>query len=85
MRSEFKRHRLAYFVLITGIIIFIISFLGAWPNHWIQRMVAVGLAVFYFLWGVLTHFKTKAITREVILEYGSVSFLAGLILFLITL
>jgi len=85
MRNEFQRHKLAYLVLIIGIIIFILSFLGAWPNRLIQRVLILAMSVFYFLWGVLTHFKTKTITREVILEYASVSLLAIILLILITL
>lgn len=85
MIEELKRHRLSYFVLTIGVMIFVFLFLGAWPNKLIQRMVIVGMSIFYFLWGVLTHFKTRTITKEVIYEYVSVSFLAGIILFLITL
>lgn len=85
MRSEFLRHRLAYLVLIIGISIFLFVFLGAWPNRWIQRLVVIAMSLFYFIWGVLTHFKTRTITREVILEYGAVSFLAALLLILITI
>lgn len=85
MRSEFIRHRLAYIVLMVGIAIFVVLFLGAWPNRWIQRIVVLAMSLFYFIWGLLTHFKTKTITREVIFEYGAVSFLAALLLTLITI
>lgn len=85
MRNEFKRHRLAYLILVTGIVIFVVLFMGAWPNRLIQRMVIVAMAFFYFLWGVLTHFKAQTISKEVIYEYGGIAFLAGLLLFLITL
>jgi hypothetical protein len=85
MKQEISRHALAYFILVLGIVIFVFLFLGAWPNRWIQRMIIIGMTVFYFLWGILTHFKTKTITKEVAYEYGSVAFLAAMVLFLITL
>jgi len=85
MIDELKKHRLAYLVLTVGVTIFIFLFLGAWPNKLIQRMVTIGMVLFYFLWGVLTHFKTRTISKEVIYEYASVAFLAGVLLFLITL
>lgn len=85
MRHEFSRHKLAYTVLILGILIFIFSFLGAWPNRLIQRVIILSMSVFYFLWGILTHFKTRTITRDVVFEYGSVSLLAFILLILITL
>jgi hypothetical protein len=85
MIHELKKHKLSYLVLIIGISIFVILFMGAWPNRLIQRVIVVGMSLFYFLWGLLTHFKTKTITKEVIYEYASVSFLAGVLLFLITL
>ena len=85
MRKEFKRHQFAYIILIIGIIIFILSFLGAWPNRLIQRVIVFSMSIFYFLWGILTHFKTRTITKDVVLEYGSVSLLAGILLLLITL
>jgi len=85
MRNEFQRHQLAYIILMIGIMIFIFSFLGAWPNRIIQRVIVLAMSIFYFLWGILTHFKSRTITKEVILEYGSVSLLAGILLILITL
>ncbi len=84
MREEFFKHKLAYFVLLLGILIFIFLFLGAWPDRWIQRMVVVGMSTYYFLWGLLTHFKTKTITKSVMWEYGMVSLLACVLLLLIT-
>lgn len=84
MKDELIKHRLAYLILIIGIVIFIFLFLGAWPDRWIQRAVVVGMSFYYFIWGVLTHFKTQTITKNVIWEYGMVSLLAGVLLLLIT-
>ena len=85
MIGEIKKHKLAYTVLTIGVVIFVFLFMGAWPNRLIQRMVIVGMSLFYFIWGLLTHFKTKTITKMVVYEYGSVAFLAGILLLLITL
>lgn len=85
MLKELQKHKLAYLVLILGLIAGVILFLGAWPNRNLQQKIAIGLAVFYVLWGVTTHLKTKRVNRQVVLEYLSVGVLAGLLLILITL
>jgi hypothetical protein len=85
MRRELLGHKLAYLVLLVGVMIFTTLFMGAWPNKLIQRIIIVALMFFYFFWGVLTHFKTKTITSQVVYEYGGVAFLGGLLLMLITL
>ena len=84
MKEEITKHKWAYTILITGVLIFIFVFLGAWPNRWIQRLVVLALACYYFLWGVLTHLKTKTITKSVLWEYGMVAGLGALLLLLIT-
>lgn len=84
MKNELLRHKLAYAVLLTGILIFVVLFLAAWPDRWLQRLVILGLTFYYFAWGVLTHFKTQTITKSVVWEYGMVSLLAGVLLLLIT-
>lgn len=85
MRDELKKHKLAYLVLIAGILIFVFLFLGAWPDRWIQRLVVVAMSAYYFFWGILTHVKTSTITKSVVWEYGMVALLAGVLLLLITL
>jgi len=85
MRRELLQHKLAYSILLIGVLLFTALFMGAWPNKLIQRIIIMALVFFYFLWGVLTHFKTKTITSQVIYEYGGVAFLGGLLLMLITL
>lgn len=85
MIRELGKHKLAYLILILGLIAGVVLFLGAWPDRFLQRAIALSLAGFYFIWGVLTHFKARRITRQVIFEYLGVSILAGLLLFLVTL
>lgn len=85
MIKEIFKHKLAYFILILGLSILTLVFFIAWPDHLIQRYIAALMAVFYFLWGVTTHFKADYINRRVIFEYASVSLLAGMILGLTTM
>ena len=85
MLTEFTKHSLAYLVLALALIIFVIVFLAVWPNHLIQRVVILALAIFYFLWGFLLHLKNKEINQKIMSEYAAVSLLAALLLFLITL
>lgn len=85
MKGEFLRHKLSYFVLIFGLSFFVMIFLGAWPNRAVERAGVVSLAVFYFAWGILSHLKEEHVTKRIISEYASISFLAAFLLFLITL
>ena len=85
MRDELRRHKLAYFILIVGLVLLTILFLAAWPNRWWQRAVIVAMSSFYVGWGVLTHIHADKITRRVVYEYLSMGILAGVLLFLVTL
>jgi len=85
MITEISKHKIAYTILILGLTILTLLFFVAWPDHVIQRYIAGIIALFYFFWGVITHFKSKYISRRVIFEYASISLLAGLILCLVTM
>ena len=85
MLEEFNRHRPAYLVLLGGLILLTLAFVGAWPSRVWQRVVVLMLMFFYFSWGVITHVKAKHVTRKVLLEYLGMSVLVGTCLFLITL
>lgn len=85
MKDEILRHKIAYLILSLGVTVFVFSFLGVWPNRWQQRLLVLGMAGFYFLWGLLTHLKTQTITKSVAWEYGMVAMMAAILLFLITL
>jgi hypothetical protein len=85
MLKELKKHKLAYLFLIVGLILGVALFLGSWPDRRLQRLVSIGMATFYILWGILTHLRENRITRRVVLEYLGVGVLAGLSLVLITL
>lgn len=85
MPTELKKHSLAYGVLIFGLIIAGLAFMMFWPHRMYQRLVIGALMVFYVGWGSVTHFKSRHLTRGVLLEYISVAVLGGVLLFLITL
>ena len=84
IRQELHRHRIAYSVLVAGLFIFGVLIFGAWPNTLAQRLLAGGLALFYFIWGVTTHVKSTTITVRVIFEYAVVATLAGGLLWSMT-
>ncbi len=84
MLKELNKHKLAYLILVIGLVLGIILFLGSWPDRRLQRIVAVGISTFYVMWGILTHVKADHITKKVVLEYLGVGVLAGLLLVLIT-
>jgi len=84
MFKELRKHPLAYTVLILGLLIGTVFFLAAWPSIFHQRLVVVGLALFYFGWGIATHVKTTELTRQVVIEYAAASVLGMTILLLLT-
>lgn len=85
MLKELKKHKLAYLVLVVGLILGVALFLGSWPDRKLQRLVSIGISIFYFIWGVLTHLKNGHISRRIVMEYLGVGALAGLLLVLITI
>ncbi len=84
MKHELLKHKYAYLVLCIGLTIFVLSFLAAWPDRFLQRCMIGAVAIFYFLWGVTTHFKSEHISRKVILEYAGMATLTSVLLLLIT-
>lgn len=85
MLKELKKHKLAYLILLIALILGLVLFLGAWPDHGLQRLIAIGIALFYFIWGLITHVQTSKLTKRIFLEYLTVSTVAGLLMVLITL
>ncbi len=84
MRHEIYKHKVAYLILIMGLILAVVGFLGVWPNAWLQRAVILALVLFYFLWGVLTHKKMGNLSRKIVEEYAVVALFAGGMLLIIT-
>lgn len=84
MIAEFKSHKIAYVVLSIVLFLFVVMFLHYWPDRSKQRLVAIGMSIFYFLWGVVVHSNSRHINSKVVLEYLAVSLLSGSILVLLT-
>lgn len=82
---EIKNHWFAYLILCLGLALMGTAYIYFWPNREYQRAVIIGLGIFYFLWGVVTHFKSQKITLRVISEYFAISLLAGGLLYFLTL
>lgn len=85
MKQEFLKHKLAYISLVSFLGISILMFMAAWPDRVYQRYLILLIAVFYFLWGVISHTKSKKLTKKILFEYLGMSVLAALLLFLVTL
>ena len=85
MIGEIKQHKLAYFFLLVGILAFVFGFFTVWPNRAGQRLIIAGFSLFYFLWGMVTHVKSRRLNRQTFLEYLAVSLLVGVLLLLVTL
>lgn len=85
MKKELLKHKFAYIFLLLGFGLFLILFLGSWPNKVMQRFAVVGVMAFYTLWGVITHVHTETITKRVALEYMTASLFGGTLLLVITL
>jgi hypothetical protein len=85
MKQELFAHKLAYFMLISGLVIALMSFLAVWPNRHLQQIVVVAVSLYYVLWGVVTHVHAERISRRIIMEYVMVAVLGGGMLLLITL
>jgi len=83
MIQEFKTHKVAYSVLAFVLFGFVLTFLHVWPDRTLQRATAVGMGVFYFIWGVVVHIKHRHINSRIILEYLAVSILAVSLLLLL--
>lgn len=84
MKHEIVKHKIAYFILVLGLVLSVFLFLGVWPNAWLQRAVILGLGLFYFSWGVFMHKKMGNLSKKIIEEYAVVALFAGGMLLIIT-
>ncbi len=84
MHREIYKHKVAYLILVLGLISLVIAFMGAWPNTQLQRVLITVLGVFYFGWGVVTHRISGNLSRKIFEEYGVVALLATGMLLIIT-
>ena len=85
MRREILKHKLAYGLLLVALLTFALGFFAVWPDRIKQRMLVVGFSFFYFVWGLVTHVKSRKLTQPIFMEYLATSLLVGVLLFLVTL
>lgn len=85
LKQEFKAHKVSYIILVFELVAFVVLFMAAWPNRFLQRLLILLLVFFYVLWGVMTHFKNEHLTIRILLEYLGVAAVAGVVLLLVTL
>lgn len=83
MIQDIRNHKIAYIVLFFVLIGFVITFLHVWPDRFQQKIVAIAMGVFYFVWGIVVHTTNKHINSHVILEYLAVSVLGISLLLLL--
>jgi hypothetical protein len=84
MHTEILKHKWSYLILIVGLVILMLGFMAVWPDRFLQRLLVLAIALYYFVWGVITHVKTERISKKVVYEYLGVAMLAGFLLLLIT-
>ena len=84
MFQDIKNHVFAYLTLLIIVIVFVGALVYVWPDRMMERWVIITFSLTYFFWGIVTHVKTKKITRFVVEEYLAVATLGGLILLLLT-
>ncbi len=85
MFRELYTHGRAYGVLATALILWVVLFVGAWPNRGVQRLLVLGLVAFYIGWGSLSHRRSGHLSGQIVQEYVSIGILGGVIMWLITL
>ncbi|MCC6711500.1 MAG: hypothetical protein IT416_04090 [Candidatus Pacebacteria bacterium] len=85
MRHEILKHKWAYGFLLVALATFGLGFFAVWPDRVYQRVFIIAFSIFYFFWGLVTHFKSKKLTQPVFMEYLAISLLIGVLLFLVTL
>ncbi len=60
-----------------------LAFISFWPNKSILRLIILLLAIFYTLWGVMTHVRAGHPTGKVWMEYAAIAFLGALMVWLV--
>ncbi len=84
MSSLNRKSKISYLILITFLVLIMALFFYFQHEQIYRRYLVLLMLVFYFFWGVITQLKQGKLVKKVILEYLGVSFLAGLLLLLIT-
>jgi len=84
MWNEITTYKWQYLILVIGMVGFGLLFMAVWPNHAWQRVVALSIGGFYFIWGSVTHLHAQHLTARIVWEYLGVSLLASTVLLLLT-
>jgi len=84
MIQEIRKHFWGYLLLILLLVVGVTSYMWFWPDRMAQRLIALGLGLVYFLWGIATHYKTKTMTSSIVTEYLAVAAIGSLIAIVIT-
>lgn len=85
MHREILKHKWAYGILLVALLSFTFGFFSVWPNRVYQRTLVIIFSAFYFIWGLVTHVKSRKLNQQVVMEYLAISLLTGVLLFLVTL
>ncbi len=85
MIKEFLHHRVAYSVLLSGLLGFILAFFWIWPNREAAQILIFFLLGFYVIWGSIVHTKSTHLKPQIVLEYVATAALAGACLHLLIL
>jgi hypothetical protein len=84
MNSLNIKSKVSYLILIVFLVLIVVLFFYFQYERIYRRYLVLLMSVFYFFWGIITQLKQGKLSKRVILEYLGVSFLAGLLLLLIT-
>lgn len=85
LHIELMKHRWAYTILVVGMTLATLLFMAVWPSLFWQRVIGVAAAVFYAIWGIVTHWQADHISKKIVYEYVAVAFLGALLLLMVTL
>lgn len=72
-----------YLILFIGMFTFLGTFLFFDQNNIIQTYIALGISVFYTLWGLGTHIHRGRVTTLIFTEYLLVSAIAFWVMYFV--
>lgn len=83
--AEVKSHPIAYTLLLLLMITVVIFSLVFLQSRIALRLAFTAFGLLYFIWGILTHSKSKTVTVAVMTEYAGVAILGTILLLLLTI
>lgn len=84
MSSLNIKSKISYVILVIFLLLIIVLFFYFQHEKIYRRYLILLMSTFYFFWGIITQLKQGNLSKRVLLEYLGVSFLAGLLLLLVT-